>query len=270
MLNRTIENRRYDMLITALVTAALAVSAPPPQSQITYITREYYAPQQEINNLELSPVAQPQVVGTIPATVSANDQWSQREELGGQDAPDWIVIRHRDGLFAIDPFIPLPKATPLAARQLFKAMEYGTSGPVINLDTDLSFYGRERINRTEELFQVLESQRILWLKANNYLGGVRTVNGNAHAANDQTRTPRIHTPEDRPRTRPVESVRAMPTRATILAGNETVRISMPDLGVSRAVRDRVAARGGVIVVKPTRTELAEKPAPESEGNQVDQ
>jgi hypothetical protein len=258
------------MLITALVAATLAVSAPPPQSQITYITREYYAPQQEIHNLELSPVAQPQVVGTIPETESANDQWSQREELGGQDAPDWIVIRHRDGLFAIDPFIKLPKATPEAARQLFKAMEYGTSGPVVNLDTDMSFYGRDRINRTEELFQVLETQRILWLKAKGYLGGVRTVNGSQHATNDQTRNRRIHTPEDRPRTRPVESVRAMPSRATILAGDQTVRISMPDLGTSRAVRDRVAARGGVIVVKPARAELAEKPAPESEESQVEQ
>ena len=256
------------MLLTTIVAAAITLAPPPPDNHITYITRDMYAPQQREHNRELNPVAQPQVVATIPATVSATDQWSSREELGGQNAPDWIVIRHRDGLFAIDPFVKLPKATPEAARQLFKAMEYGTSGPVVTLDTDRSRYGRNRINRTEELFQVLEHQRILWLKANHYLGGVRTVSGSQHAANDQTRNQRIHTPEDRPRTRPVESVRAMPSHATILAGDQTVRISMPDLGTSRAVRDRVAARGGVIVVKPARTELAEKP--EAEENQVDQ
>jgi len=249
------------MLLTAIASAALAMSAPPPAHHITYITREMYAPQQSEQNYELGSTPQPQVVGTIPATPVANDPHSMREELGGQEAPEWIIIRHRDGLFAIDPFVPLPKATPEAARQLFKAMEYGTSGPVVTLDTDRSQYGRRRIVRTEELFRVLEHQRILWLKSEGYYGGITRVIGNPNAAPNQTSAePR----EDMPRTRRIESVRANPSRPLILSGDAPVRISMPDLGVSKEVRDRVAAHGGVLNAPASETEVARSDRSEDE------
>lgn len=238
------------MLTTALVSAVLAMSTPTPDHQITYINRAYYAPQQVQHNYELGDNATTQVVSTIPADKEATDPWSTRQAMGGQDAPDWIVIRHRDGLFAIDPFVPLPEATPEASRQLFKAMEYGTDAPAVTLDTDRSQYGRRRIVRTEELFRVLEAQRIQWLKAKGFIGGVTSLNGDANQSLTR-RTPRA-LPEDMPRTRPVESVQANPARPLILSGDQPVRISLPDLGVSKAVRDRVAARGNVIS-KPLQT-----------------
>lgn len=253
------------MLFTAIASAALAVSAPPPANHITYITRDLFAPQQREHDYELGATAQPQVVATIPATEIADDPHSMREELGGQDAPDWIVIRHRDGLFAIDPFVSIPKATPEAARQLFKAMEYGTSGPVVTLDTDRSQYGRRRIVRTEELFRVLEVQRILWLKSEGYYGGIRAVTGDANAAAPQTSAePR----EDMPRTRHIESVRANPSRPLILSGDQPVRISMPDLGVSKEVRDRVAAHGGMLNAPVKEAEVAQ--GDETDRETVDQ
>ncbi len=254
------------MLLTAIVSAALTLSTPVPDDQITYITRAYYAPQQEVHNYELGSNTTTQVVSTIPAEESSSEPWSTRESMGGQDAADWIVIRHRDGLFAIDPFVALPEATPEASRQLFKAMKYRTDGPLVTLDTDRSQLGRRRIVRTEELFRVLEAQRIQWLKSKGYIGGVKSVKGTTGQA--VTRNTPKALPEDMPRTRPIESVRAASNKHLVLIGDQPVRISLPDLGVSKVVRDRVAANDNIIADPARETELAEND--ESTPSSVDQ
>lgn len=256
------------MIFAAIASAALGLSVPPEANQITYITREYYAPQQRAHDYELDPYNWGAVVGTIPADEEAANPYSTREEMQGQDAPEWIVVRHRDGLFAIDPFVALPEVTPETAFQLFKPMKHGTNGPVVTLDTDRSQFSRRRIERTEELFEVLEFQRIQWLKANGF-GGPRTLVGNPDNAQTSAE-PRMNMPEDQPRTRPVESVRATPARAIILAGDEPVRISMPDLGVSGEVRARVAARDGVLNAPAVDTEVATNEEPATDTDSVDQ
>jgi hypothetical protein len=260
------------MLLTAIASAALAMSVPPAANQITYITRAYYAATTNDHDLELNPYQWGAVVGTIPADENAADPYSTRDRMGGQDAPEWIIVRHRDGLFAIDPFVALPEPTAQTAFQLFKPMKYGTSGPVVTLDTDRSQFSRRRIERTEELFKVLEFQRIQWLKANGY-AGPRTVAGNPGTA--QTSAGPRTRPEDQPRTRPVESVRAdhaPAPRAIILSGDEPVRISLPDLGVSGAVRARVAARGNVLnaPAPEPETAVATNDAAQTEPEAVDQ
>lgn len=256
------------MLFTVIASAALGLGVPPEANQITYITREYYAPQQRAHDYELNPYNWGAIVGTIPADEEAANPYSTREQMQGEGAPEWIVIRHRDGLFAIDPFVALPEVTPETAFQLFKPMKYGTNGPVVTLDTDRSQFSRRRIERTEELFDVLEFQRIQWLKVNGY-AGPRTQLGNPDQ-NGQTNAQPRTLPEDQPRTRPVESVRATPARPIILSGDEPMRISLPDLGVSGEVRARIAAREGVLNAPAEETELATNEEPATDTDSVDQ
>ncbi|MCL4220717.1 MAG: hypothetical protein KJZ65_05045 [Phycisphaerales bacterium] len=212
--------------------------APVVENQVIFITPELYTPAEEVRG---------HVVGQIPSQVALRSA-AERARLGaGPEAPQWIVIRFRDGLFAIDPFLQLPDVTPETARQLFKSMKYGTGAPVATLGTDRSLFNRQRIEATEDLFRALEHERVEWLKQNRYVQAVRTWSGDPDHASQQSRAPgRDALPEDLPRTRPIEEVRAPAGGVMLVQGDQPVRVSLPDLGVSADVRQRVAANGGYL------------------------
>ncbi|RMH10567.1 MAG: hypothetical protein D6695_11165 [Planctomycetota bacterium] len=230
-------------LLSAVVTAApLSGHGPVLENQVIFITPELYTPLQDTDHPRLTD--QGVVVGQIPSKMATRSE-QRRAELGaGDEAPEWIIVRFRDGLFAIDPFVKLPDPTTDTARQLFKAMKYETGAPIATLGTDRSLITRKRIDATEDLFAALEHERIAWLKRNGYLMSVRTVSGSAPSA--QTSAPPQRMPEDRPRTRPIEQVRAPSAGVLVIAGDQPVRISMPDRGIPASVRQRVTRRDGVL------------------------
>ncbi|KAA0216319.1 MAG: hypothetical protein EDM82_04950 [Cyanobacteria bacterium CYA] len=212
--------------------------SPVIESQVTFITPELYTPAEEVKG---------NVVGQIPSPMAMRSA-AERARLGaGPEAPEWIIIRFRDGLFAIDPFLQLPDVTPETARQLFKPMKYGTGAPVATLGTDRSLFNRQRIEATEDLFMALEHERIEWLKQHRYVQAVRSWSGDPDQASPQSRSnERKDLPEDMPRTRPIEEVRASSARVMLVQGDQPVRVSLPDLGVPGEVRQRVAANGGYL------------------------
>ncbi|MFK7883804.1 MAG: hypothetical protein AB8F26_06440 [Phycisphaerales bacterium] len=177
---------------------------------------------------------------------------SDRERLGGQDAPELILVRAFDGVFAIDPFVQLPQGDIGLMRQLFS----GTS-----LDTDRALFDRRRIERTEELMKILESARMNWLRDNGYYSARTVRNPNAgKSTSEGASLPEpsgwFRTPDDMPRTQPEEQVQAEPSKnrraaiaSSLLSGDEPIRISLPfgtapDVVASAARRSttEVAAR----------------------------
>lgn len=172
-----------------------------------------------------------ETVGSITGGVLTWDQAdSDRERLGGQDAPELILVRAFDSVFAIDPFVRLPAGDIGLMRQLFG----GTS-----LDTDRKLYDRRGIERTEELMKILESARRSWLRDNGYTGVRSFTNPNADqdAAREGASLPEpagwFRIPEDMPRGKAKEQVqapasdRAAGVAAALLSGDEPVRISLP-------------------------------------------
>ncbi len=160
-------------------------------------------------------------------------QWdnatSDREKLGGQDAPALIYIQMFDGVFAIDPFVPVPAANDSTASMLFR----GTT-----LETNRAQYGRQEIDRTRELMSKLEQARINWLRDNGFYGvRVYTNERTETQADEQAKAgghPKpsavFERPADVPRIKSREQVQAerkMPGVAAMLTGDEPIRISLP-------------------------------------------
>jgi hypothetical protein len=155
---------------------------------------------------------------------------SDRERLGGQDAPALIYVRAFDGVFAIDPFVRMPKGDITATRVLFN----GSS-----LETDRSIYGgRRRIDRVEELFELLETARNNWLRDNGYYSA-RTITREGTRAKSVSSAGaepvmKIELPADMPRGRSHEEVNAEQSdesvrivSGSLLDSDERVRISVP-------------------------------------------
>jgi len=151
---------------------------------------------------------------------------SDRELLGGQDGPALIYIQIFDGTFAIDPFVPIPNASDETAQQLFR----GTS-----LETDRTQFGRQRIDRTKELFRKLEQARVNWLRDNGYYG-VRNFTNPKAGEKKEAKLPEpaatFRRPADVPRGKSREQVNAntspMGSVAFLMnSGDENVRVSLP-------------------------------------------
>lgn len=172
-----------------------------------------------------------QTRGTVVAVSnpdgSVNWAGSDRETLGGQDAPALIYIQMFDGIFAIDPFMPLPAANDSTAAMLF----LGTS-----LETDRSQNGRMEIDRVQELFRKLEQARHNWLRDNGYFGVQVFTNPNAqteeHAKGEPKPAAVFERPVDVPRIKSREQVKGddlskMPSVAVMLNDDEPIRISLP-------------------------------------------
>jgi len=170
----------------------------------------------------------------------------ERERLGADDdAPQAIYVRAFDAIFMIDPFeevnelIPRPinerGETLSAQRQLFGEF---------SLDTSRQLFDWSRVEATAELFRILESARLDWLRTNGYFG-VRTFTSGA--ARDEAEAKReirpratFQRPADMPRTRSREQVRnhTTPTiedaAAMFASDGQPMRISAPTFDGSQA------------------------------------
>lgn len=177
------------------------------------------------NNTQGSVVAESNSDGSI------NWSSSDREKLGGQDAPALIYVQMFDGIFSIDPFQPIPAANDSTAQMLFR----GTT-----LETDRTQHGRQQIDRTIELFVKLEQARTNWLRDNGYYG-VRVFTNEHAGADSQEQAAKslpepsavIERPADMPRTKSREQVksneqsRVQGVVAMMKQSDEPIRISMP-------------------------------------------
>lgn len=169
--------------------------------------------------------------GEVIATVGQDGrvQWpdSDREKLGGEDGPSKIYIQIFDGVFAIDPFVPLPRADDSTAKLLFR----GTS-----LETDRAMFRRQRIDRTRELFRKLEQARIDWLRNNGYYNARTFTRGETVKRGGEAKLPEpaatFRKPVDVPRMKSREQVNAERSRMHPIARRmmntgEPFRVSLP-------------------------------------------
>jgi hypothetical protein len=171
---------------------------------------------------------------------------SDREYLRGQDGPELIYVRIFDGTFAIDPFVPIPAASDATAQQLFR----GTS-----LETDRTQFGRQRIDRTKELFSKLEQARVNWLRDNGYYNARTFTNPNA-GQKQEAKLPepaaKFRRPADVPRGKSREQVNANTTPM----GSVAFLMNAADGGVRVSLPPHLDAanRVGVIQRESTKTQ----------------
>lgn len=171
------------------------------------------------------------IVGSVSdGHTTWSDARSDRARLGGEDAPELILVRAFDAVFAIDPFVQLPAGDVGLMRQLFQ----GTS-----LDTDRALFNPNRIERTEELMRILESARVNWLRDQGYYSTRTVRNPNAgQPTRGEAKLPEpsgwFRAPADMPRTQPTEEVRddteqdrSRAIASSLFSGDEPVRISLP-------------------------------------------
>jgi len=167
---------------------------------------------------------------------------SQREAMGGQDAPARILVRAFDGVFSIDPFVPITGGNEDIANLLFN----GTT-----LETNHMIFGRNRIERVEKLMKILEVARHNWLRNNGYYGvksfvsSRSTGEGQAEASLPEPAAS-FQIPADVPRGKSREQVNADDAKsssiaATLLSDDVPVRISLP-FGTAPDVVASVEAR----------------------------
>lgn len=169
--------------------------------------------------------------GEVIATVGQDGRvlWpdSDRVKLGGEDGPSKIYIQIFDGIFAIDPFVPLPRADDSTAKLLFRDT---------SLETDRTQFGRQRIDRTRELFRKLEQARVDWLRNNGYYNARTFTRGETVKRAGEAKLPEpaatFRKPVDVPRIKSREQVNAetstMRSVVSVLnSGDETVRVSLP-------------------------------------------
>jgi hypothetical protein len=173
-----------------------------------------------------------------------NISWngSQREAMGGQDAPARILVRVYDGVFSIDPFVPLNSGNEDIANMLYN----GTT-----LETNRALFNRQRIERVEQLMKSLESARHDWLRNNGYYGVRQFTSSNStnqeHAeASLPEPAAKFRVPADVPRGKAREQVNADEAATRSIASNllnsdEPVRISLP-FGTASDVVASVEAR----------------------------
>ncbi len=164
---------------------------------------------------------------------------NHRAASGAEDAPSLIYVQVFDGVFAIDPFEPLPQTDEY--NELYAPVNITTARQLFNgssLQTDRALFDRRRIERTEELFRALERARRGWLKANGYLGVRTFTNPNADAEATEVRgTPEpagwFRKPAELPRGKsreavqgePMSDVEAASVASNILEG--ATRVSTP-------------------------------------------
>ena len=178
--------------------------------------------------------------GRVVATSDTDGsvQWgsSDREKLGGQNAPELIYVQMFDGVFAIDPFQPLPAANDATAQMLFR----GTT-----LETDRTQHGRQYIDRTKELFDKLEQARVNWLRDNSFYG-VRVFTNPKPFNDEQANASELpepsavfERPTDAPRVKSREQVKVdeqsdeqvnmQGVVAMLSTTDEPIRISLPHM-----------------------------------------
>jgi hypothetical protein len=168
---------------------------------------------------------------------------SQREAMGGEDAPARILVRVYDAVFSIDPFVPITCGNEDIANMLFNGA---------TLETNRALFNRQRIERVEQLMKSLEVARHNWLRDNGYYGvrqytSSKSTSEEEHAdATLPEPAAKFRIPADVPRGKSREQVNAddATTRSiarNLLEGDEPVRISLP-FGTAPDVVARIEAR----------------------------
>lgn len=227
------------MLLTALLGSTLLALGPTPITEvrpaadIIEIRAGMFDSENGVrrDQIRFSSESKGEVVAEM--SQDGDVRWheqSDRERLGGQNAPALIYVRAFDGVFAIDPFVKMPKGDITATRVLFN----GSS-----LETDRSIYGgRRRIDRVEELFEMLEAARMNWLRDNGFYSA-RTITRDGTRAQSVSSVGtepvmKIELPADMPRGRSHEEVNADSVDGSIrivsgslLDSDESIRISVP-------------------------------------------
>lgn len=176
---------------------------------------------------------------------------NQRERLGGQDAPALIYVRVFDGVFAIDPFEPLPTNSELD--QVYAPINEVTARMLFNgssLETDRALFDRRRIERTAELFKHLEKARRAWLRSNGFSGAF-TYTAPAAEGDASVTAPEpagwFRKPAEMPRGKSREAVQAEPgsmspeAARAVASGllDGATRVSVPHT-MSKDAADRLA------------------------------
>ena len=186
------------------------------------------------------------LAGTQAADGSVTWNGSQREAMGGQDAPARILIRAFDGVFSIDPFVPLPEGNEDIANLLFNG---------VTLETNHIIFGHNRIERVEKLMKILEVARHNWLRNNGFYG-VQSVTSSRSTGEARTEASlpepaaSFRIPADVPRGKSNEQVNTDDSNArsiasNLLSGDEPVRISLP-FGTAPDVVASVEARNQAV------------------------
>lgn len=235
------------VLIASIATPALA-QHHSPSIQSTEVIRVDAAlldidDTLQRDQIRRTPSEHTDIVGTQSDSGSITWADSDRERLGGQDAPARILVRAFDAVFSIDPFIELPRGNETNTKVLFNGA---------NLELDHTLFNRHRIDRVDELLKALESARRAWLRDNGFYGVRAFTNPNpsSTSSDDSAELPEpagyFRVPADMPRGKSREQVNANPDRArsiasTLLSSDEPIRISLP-MGVSADLAERVAKR----------------------------
>ncbi len=254
----------------ATLLAALLLGAAASSASAQYTSASIESP--EI--IEINPAAFPTTrtrgvqvrysnergvqAGTQDNDGTVNWNGSQREAMGGQDAPARILIRVYDGVFSIDPFVPIGCSNEDITNMLFN----GTT-----LETNRALFNRQRIERTEKLLKALEAARHDWLRSNGYYG-VRSFTSSKSTSEAQADASlpepaaSFRIPAEAPRGKAREQVnaddlssdKARAIAASLLRGDEPIRISLP-MGTAADVVASVEARN-------TETEISEQESEE--------
>ncbi|MGJ8635817.1 MAG: hypothetical protein ACSHX5_03115 [Phycisphaerales bacterium] len=254
----------------ATLLAALLIGAAASSATAQYTSASIESP--EI--IEINPAAFPTTrtrgvqvrysnergvqAGTQDNDGTVNWNGSQREAMGGQDAPARILIRVYDGVFSIDPFVPIGCSNEDITNMLFN----GTT-----LETNRALFNRQRIERTEKLLKALEAARHDWLRSNGYYG-VRSFTSSKSTSEAQADASlpepaaSFRIPAEAPRGKAREQVnaddlssdKARAIAASLLRGDEPIRISLP-MGTAADVVASVEARN-------TETEISEQESEE--------
>lgn len=171
---------------------------------------------------------------------------SQRERLGGADAPELIYVRVFDAVFAIDPFVALPQPSQLVSfnspidETVVNMLFRGSS-----LETDPALLDRTRVDRVEELFRALERARQSWLRSAGYYNARTVRHPSAEAPKQEAQAEPagwFRKPAGMPRTKSREQVRGDDARIEALGraiASGEVRMSLPPT-VSAQTRERIA------------------------------
>ena len=198
-----------------------------------------------------------EVAATQDSDGSVNWNGSQREAMGGQDAPARILVRVYDAIFSIDPFVPISSGNEDIANMLFNGS---------TLETNRALFNRQRIERTETLLKALEDARHNWLRNNGYFG-VKQVRSSTSTGESQQEASlpepaaSFRIPADVPRTKSREQVNAGDSESraiasNLLSGDEPIRISMP-FNADPAVLERIEARNAKAAEQSSEEETQE-------------
>ncbi|MFK7760195.1 MAG: hypothetical protein AB8C13_09630 [Phycisphaerales bacterium] len=176
---------------------------------------------------------QAQVAATQDSDGSVHWNGSQREAMGGQDAPARILVRAFDGVFSIDPFVPITAQNGAGNEDVANILFNGTT-----LETNRALFNRQRIERVEQLMEMLEAARHNWLRNNGYYGvrSFKSSKASDSQSDAQASLPEpaasFRIPADVPRGKSREQVNSDQSRtrsiaSSLLSGDEPIRISLP-------------------------------------------